>query len=82
MMGQMQFGNFQEARSIHHALAPLLRILETEGGASGIKAILNHFQWVENLVRLPNTPVSEETRAAIYRKLAEMPQQMVEKAMR
>lgn len=82
MMGQMEFGNFQEARSIHHALAPLLRILETEGGASGIKAILNHFQWMENLVRLPNTPVSEETRTAIYRTLAEMPQQVVEKAMR
>ena len=32
MMGQMAFGNFQDAQSTHHALAPLLRILELEGG--------------------------------------------------
>lgn len=81
MMGQMEFGNFQEARTIHHAIAPLLRILEAEGGASGVKAILNHFNWMENLVRLPNTPVSEEIRSAIYRELAELPQHMVENAM-
>ena len=81
MMGQMEFGNFQEARTIHHAIAPLLRILETEGGASGMKAILNHFNWMENLVRLPNTPVSEEIRSAIYRELADLPQRMVESAM-
>ena len=81
MMGQMAFGNFQDAQTTHHSLAPLLRILELEGEASGIKAILNHFQWLENLVRLPNTPVSEETRTAIYQELAALPQQMVENAM-
>lgn len=81
MMGQMAFGNFQDAQSTHHALAPLLRILELEGEASGIKAILNHFHELENLVRLPNTPVSEETRTAIYRELAALPQHMVEGAM-
>ena len=81
MMGQMAFGNFQDAQTTHHSLAPLLRILELEGEASGIKAILNHFHWLENLVRLPNTPVSEETRTAIYKELAALPQQMVENAM-
>lgn len=81
MMGQMEFGNFQQARSIHHAIAPLLRILEAEGGASGVKAILNHFNWMENLVRLPNTPVSEDIRSAIYKELADLPQQMVENAI-
>lgn len=81
MMGQMAFGNFQDAQKTHHSLAPLLRILELEGEASGIKAILNHFHWLENLVRLPNTPVSEETRTAIYKELAALPQQMVENAM-
>ena len=81
MMGQMAFGNFQDAQLTHHALAPLLRILESEGEASGIKAILNHFNWADNLVRLPNTPVSEEIRTAIYRELAELPQHMVELAM-
>ena len=81
MMGQMAFGNFQDAQTTHHSLAPLLRILELEGEASGIKAILNHFNWLENLVRLPNTPVSEETRTAIYKELAALPQQMVENAM-
>ena len=81
MMGQMAFGNFQDAQTTHHSLAPLLRILELEGEASGIKAILNHFHWLGNLVRLPNTPVSEETRTAIYKELAALPQQMVENAM-
>jgi len=81
MMGQMAFGNFQDAQTTHHSLAPLLRILELEGEAPGIKAILNHFHWLENLVRLPNTPVSEETRTAIYKELAALPQQMVENAM-
>ena len=81
MMGQMAFGNFQDAQSTHHILAPLLRILELEGEASGIKAILNHFHELENLVRLPNTPVSEEPRTAIYKELAALPQHMVEGAM-
>lgn len=81
MMGQMAFGHFQDAQSTHHALAPLLRILELEGEASGIKAILNHFHELENLVRLPNTPVSKETRTAIYKELAALPQHMVEGAM-
>lgn len=81
MMGQMAFGNFQDAQSTHHNLAPMLRILELVGEASGIKAILNHFHEMENLVRLPNTPVSEETRTAIYQELAALPQHMVEGAM-
>jgi len=78
MMDQMEFGNFQDARIMHHALAPLLRILETEGVPTGIKAMLNHFQRMEHLVRLPNTPVSDEMKAALYRELAELPQPMVE----
>ncbi|HBP45633.1 MAG TPA: hypothetical protein DD635_06990 [Flavobacteriales bacterium] len=81
MMGQMTFGNFQDAQKTHHALAPLCRILEIEGEAPGIKAILNHFDWMEDLVRLPNTPVSSETRTAIYKELAELPHRMVKHAM-
>jgi len=81
MMDQMEFGNFQDARTMHHTLAPLLRILETEGVPTGIKAMLNHFQRMEHLVRLPNTPVSDEMKAALYRELAELPQSMVENVM-
>jgi len=78
MLGQMQFGNFQDARSTHHQFAPLLRILETEGEPTGIKAILNHFQKMEHTVRLPNTPVSEEVKSLIYKELAHLPQESVE----
>ena len=81
MMDYMEFGNFHDARIIHHTLAPLLRILETEGAPTGIKAILSHFQRMEHLVRLPNTPVSDDMKQALYRALAELPQSMVEEVM-
>ena len=81
MMDQMAFGNFHDARETHHLLAPILRILETEGAPTGIKALLNHFQMMEHLVRLPNTPVSDEMRTDLYRALAELPHTMVDSAL-
>lgn len=81
MMDQMVFGNFQDARETHHLLAPLLRILESEGSPTGIKSLLNHFQMMDHLVRLPNTPVSDKMRGELYRALAELPQTMVTPAL-
>ena len=75
MTHQMLFGSVNEARVTHHIFAPLMRILEMEGEPTGIKTILAHLDLCDSRVRLPNTPVSESTKMALYRAIAELPQE-------
>ena len=75
MTHQMLFGSVNEARVTHHAFAPLMRILEVEGEPTGIKTILAHLSLCDARVRLPNTPVTESTKLALYRAIAELPQE-------
>lgn len=77
MVHQLLFGSIHEARKTHHALAPLMRILETEGDPTCIKTILAHLNLCDARVRLPNTPVSNTTKQAIYDAIAELPLEML-----
>ena len=77
MVHQMRFGSIHDARETHHLLAPMMRILEKEGRPTGIKTILSHLNLCESAVRLPNTPVSDITRDALYRTIAELPSEVI-----
>lgn len=79
MTHRMLFGSVNDARVTHHIFAPLMRILEMEGEPTGIKTILAHLNLCESRVRLPNTPVSEDIKIALYRAIAELPHQALSK---
>jgi 4-hydroxy-tetrahydrodipicolinate synthase len=61
-------GNFPLARKIHYSLLELIGALFTEGNPAGVKAIMNMDKLIQNVVRLPLTPVSEKH----FQKLAEI----------
>jgi 4-hydroxy-tetrahydrodipicolinate synthase len=52
-------GNFTEARKIHLKLIEITDALFAEGSPAGVKAALNIQGIVENSLRLPLTPISE-----------------------
>ena len=65
-------GNHPLARKIHYAYLEVIGALFTEGNPAGVKAIMHQQKLIENVVRLPLTPVSEKH----YQKLAEIVQRI------
>ena len=61
-------GNYQLAKKIHFSLLEIISGLFTEGNPAGVKALMNQAKLIENVVRLPLTPVSEKH----YKKLQEL----------
>lgn len=49
----------QEAQKLHYLLLETINLLFAEGNPGGIKALLNHMQICENVLRLPLVKVSE-----------------------
>lgn len=72
LVGQAQFGELHAARSTHHQLAPLLRILETTASAPGLKAVMHQLGICSPDVRLPHARLAPTEAQAIYRAIAEM----------
>jgi 4-hydroxy-tetrahydrodipicolinate synthase len=64
--------NFKEAEKIHYNLLEFIDTLFVEGNPGGIKAALEILGIVENNLRLPLVPVSEET----YNKLNQLIQKI------
>ena len=60
--------NYQEAEKIHYKLLEFIDTLFVEGNPAGIKAALNILGIIENNLRLPLVPVSDNT----YKKLEEL----------
>ena len=60
--------NFPLARKIHLSMLELISALFTEGSPAGVKAAMHMQNLIQNVVRLPLTPVSEKH----YQKLAEI----------
>lgn len=52
--------NYQLARKIHFSLLELIGALFTEGSPAGVKAVMHQAKLIENVVRLPLTPVSDK----------------------
>jgi 4-hydroxy-tetrahydrodipicolinate synthase len=64
-------GNAKEAaEKMNNNYNEMLRLMFVEGNPAGIKCLLNLRGMVENVVRLPLTPVSEETEKSITKELA------------
>jgi 4-hydroxy-tetrahydrodipicolinate synthase len=61
-------GNYQLAKKIHFSMLELIGALFTEGNPAGVKALMHGAKLIENVVRLPLTPVSEKH----YKKLQEL----------
>src|SRR5690606_21005465 len=61
--------NFEEARKIHSMLSKIIDLCFIEGNPAGIKAILKQLGICNENIRLPLTPVSDETRNNIIREL-------------
>lgn len=53
-------GEFDKAREIHRNLLGLIRMIFIEGNPAGIKAALHASGYINNELRLPLVPVSEE----------------------
>lgn len=70
MVKACQQGNFEEARSIHFKLLPLINDLFVEGNPGGIKCVLNHLGLCENVLRLPLWPVSAQLSERLYKHLS------------
>lgn len=61
-------GNYQLARKIHFSYLEVIAALFTEGNPAGVKAVMHGLKLIENVVRLPLTPVSDKH----YQKLQEL----------
>jgi 4-hydroxy-tetrahydrodipicolinate synthase len=68
MVDEALSGNYQLARKIHYSLLDIITALFAEGSPSGVKAAMNVMGIVENQVRLPLVPVSENH----YKKIEKM----------
>ena len=60
-------GNAKEAYALHYKLMPAIDMIFAEGNPAGIKAMLAHQGFCENVLRLPLTPVSNQLNEAIKR---------------
>ncbi len=58
-------GKFDKARKVFYRLLPGIDLLFAEGNPSGVKCVLHHMGYCENVLRLPLTPVSEATNQKI-----------------
>jgi 4-hydroxy-tetrahydrodipicolinate synthase len=58
-------GNAKEAYALHYKLMPAIDMIFAEGNPAGIKAMLAHQGFCENVLRLPLTPVSNQLNEAI-----------------
>ena len=61
MVNAALVNKFDKARDIHYKLLNGFRLLFLEGNPAGVKCVLNAIGIGENNLRLPLTPVSEET---------------------
>lgn len=65
MVQSAKNNDFDSARKLHRAVAPVLPYLFCEGNPAGIKCLLSLQNKCQNILRLPLVPVSEETKDAI-----------------
>ncbi|MBC7650878.1 MAG: 4-hydroxy-tetrahydrodipicolinate synthase [Deinococcales bacterium] len=63
-------GNFEAARAIHYKLLDAYTMLFVENNPAGVKAFMYELGLLQNVLRLPVTPVSAELQANIKAYLA------------
>lgn len=70
MVAAARAGNLNEARLLHYHLLRITGMMFAEGNPSGVKATLEQLGIVENNLRLPLVPVSEELYSKIGSEIA------------
>lgn len=58
-------GDYALARKLHYDLLPITKLFFTEGNPGGVKAALKQMGWMEEFMRLPLVPISDNLRSAI-----------------
>jgi len=62
-------GAFKEAGELHGKLLRITDLCFTEGNPAGVKSILQQYNICKEVIRLPLTPISEQTRNKIIEEL-------------
>ncbi|NUM56329.1 MAG: 4-hydroxy-tetrahydrodipicolinate synthase [Candidatus Hydrogenedentes bacterium] len=73
MCAEFDKGNLAEAQRLHFELLPLFKALFLETNPIPVKAALARMGLIENVLRLPLTPMREEPFAKLDRVLAQLP---------
>ena len=72
MVQQAMFGQTNEAKNIHLAMAAFLELLFKEGNPAGVKAAMEHLNLCSSKVRLPLVEASETLKGQLYQAIADM----------
>ena len=62
-------GKFELARKAHYALFDITKMLFEQGNPGGVKAALAHLEIMEDFMRLPLYPISEELKQRIEKEV-------------
>ena len=60
MVHRAMDGDFKTARKIHYKMLDILDILFAENNPAGVKAFMSEMHLIENYLRLPLVPLSQE----------------------
>ena len=72
MVQQAMFGQTNEAKNTHLAMAAFLELLFKEGNPAGVKAAMEHLNICSSNVRLPLVEASETLKGQLYQAIADM----------
>lgn len=61
-------GAFEKARELHYRLFPMMKAIFKEGNPTGVKASMEIQGWLENVLRLPLVPATQQ----LYREVADL----------
>ncbi len=65
-------GDYQRARELHFEMIELFRLQFRDGNPAGVKTMLHYQGIIRNVLRLPLTPATEETRKLIVEELQKL----------
>ena len=66
LVHDMLQGDVAHAADLHHSLAEFMSLIFVDGNPSGVKCAMTELGLIQEELRLPLTPVSEETRKKIF----------------
>ncbi len=72
MVREALTNSMDESRKLHYRLTDIIKKLFCEGNPAGIKALLHARGLIENQLRLPLVPVTEETYRSIQNQINEL----------
>ena len=65
MMNAMKAGRTEEALQLHYAMLRMNQLIFADGSPAGIKCLMNHMGFCQNVLRLPLVTVNEKVKGDI-----------------